>query len=637
MRNVDDMGYIVSIDTGGTFTDGIIVGNGKGIVKLKVDTTPHDLTVCFMECIKKSSEKLGYEDISNFLENTDVIKWSSTIASNIVAEKKGPKIGLITSQDLKEDVLSSPIMQLLKKENVFFIKKPVNSEEILKVLKKLLENGVRRICIALNNSFYDSSDEETIKRIIEEQYPDHYLGYVPILLGSDICKHPDSMTRIHYSVLNSYVHGPMAASLFKAEDQLMSYGFDRPILIGHINGGVARIAKTKPVDTIESGPIFGIHASAYFAEIYNIQNAVTIDIGGTTTKIGYIKDGKPATNKEPEIFGIPIKIPLVDLQSIALGGGSVVKVKNGSLTIGPESQGAFPGPACYGLGGDKATLTDALLLAGYLDPEYFAGGARKLLVDESKLVFREISENLGLDLEETLHTVIEKAYNMVSEVIKPVIGEKALFAFGGNGGLFGCAVAEMIGSEKVLIFSLSSVFSAFGCAIADIMHSYEYVLSSNSDEMDEKVLRELYQEALRDMEGEGLDVSKVNVVLEIETEEGQILEVPYSQDFSKIKRSMDAKTFEIARLKAYYPSPKPILQKYEYEGEEPIKASKGFRDILWKGEWTRAKIYDWDLLKTGNVVEGPAILESADTTYLIPEGWNVRVDEYRNGVVEVIR
>jgi N-methylhydantoinase A/oxoprolinase/acetone carboxylase beta subunit len=152
------------------------------------------------------------------------------------------------------------------------------------------------------------------------------LGSVPILTGEDICKHPDDMTRTHAALLNTYVHGPMAISLFKEEDYLREKGYTKPLPIGHIDGGVSRVSKTKPIDTIESGPIFGIHGSVHFSKIYGLDKVITLDVGGTTSKIGWILDGSPITSTESTIFGIPLKIPLISLSSIALGGGTVVKL-----------------------------------------------------------------------------------------------------------------------------------------------------------------------------------------------------------------------------------------------------------------------------------------------------------------------
>lgn len=257
------MGFTIDIDTGGTFTDGLFT-NGAEIKRVKVDSTPHDLTVSWLKCMEEGAEKFGFSYLPDFLEEVDIVRWSNTVASNVIAERKGPKMGLFVTEGNKQTLYSTsgenPVLgHLIEAGNIDTVSQPVNTEELLIKLKELLEGGVRRICISLKDAL-KNDDEATIKDIIEEQFPDHYLGHVPLLLGGDICKHPDDMTRTHKALLNSYVHGPLAQSMYKAEDELRNQGYLKPLLLGHTDGGVTRVSKTKPVDTIESGPIFGIHA-----------------------------------------------------------------------------------------------------------------------------------------------------------------------------------------------------------------------------------------------------------------------------------------------------------------------------------------------------------------------------------------
>ena len=192
--------------------------------------------------------------------------------------------------------------------------------------RKLLESGVRRICVSLKDSHRDPRREIAIKRIIDQQYPDHFLGSVPVLAGSDISKSAEDRTRTYSALINTYTHGALAATLFKAEDELReTAGYTGTFLVSHINGGVAGIAKTKAIDTIESGPMLGIHGSAYLAKAYGFNEVIAMDIGGTTAKISVLRNGEPIYRKPSDFFGIPVGISLPDLHSIALGGGSIVK------------------------------------------------------------------------------------------------------------------------------------------------------------------------------------------------------------------------------------------------------------------------------------------------------------------------
>lgn len=284
----------MDIDIGGTMTDGLF-SDGNTLVPVKVETTPHDFTVCFFDCLREGAKNCGYDDLAQFLSQVKVIRWSSTIATNVLAEGKGPKLGLLISEghasDLYGSLTSPAVPKVIQPEHIVPVSDSLSEEEILLKVRGLLEKGVRRICISLKGAYEDPRAEQRIKSLIEEQFPDHYLGAVPVLLGSDILHHPDDQTRTHLALINSYVHTPLAVSLFKAEDDLMhQYGYRKPVYIGHVNGGVARVAKTKGVDTTESGPVFGLQAAAYFAKQYALDKVITLDVGGTTTKLGLILD-----------------------------------------------------------------------------------------------------------------------------------------------------------------------------------------------------------------------------------------------------------------------------------------------------------------------------------------------------------
>ena len=213
--------FSVDIDVGGTLTDGIF-GDGTRLVCAKVDSTPHDLTVCLFDCLTQGATQLGYPDLADFLEQVELLRWSTTLTSNVLAELRGPKIGLIVikghERDLYGDRRCSPALhRIVDEKNVLGIA-GTNSSEIVAAVRSLLESGVRRICISLQGALQNSEEEQRIKRAIDEQYPDHYLGSVPVLTGSDICQSPDDMTRTHCALINAYTHSALASTLFKAED-----------------------------------------------------------------------------------------------------------------------------------------------------------------------------------------------------------------------------------------------------------------------------------------------------------------------------------------------------------------------------------------------------------------------------------
>ncbi len=660
--------YTVDIDTGGTYTDGLFSGEKK-LTWVKVDTTPHDLTIAFSQCLEEGSQKLGFKNITDFLDQVDIIRWSSTVASNVLAEKTGPRLGLFVVKGSEDSLYSSTVPNpsigfLIDRANIIGLSQPVDTTELLKELKGLLEQGVRRMCICLKGSFYDNRDELQIKNIITEQYSEHYLGSVPVLTGEEICKHPDDMTRTHMALLNAYVHGPMASSLFKQEDELREKGYILPLLIGHIDGGVARVSKTTPLHTIEAGPIFGIHGAAYFARMYNLKKVITLDVGGTTSKIGLIIDGRPVTSTANAIFNIPLNIPLITLNSLALGGGTIARAGSASkIKLGPKSMGSYPGPACYDLGGTEATLTDALLILKYFDPDYYAGGTRKLNVTKATQVIQDrVAKPLGTDLVKAAYGIMDEALRLIADEIKKLIEktrtdpkEFALFAFGGNGGIFGCNIAEKIGANQVYIFSVGPVFSAFGASTADISHTYEYAPFVSLEDFKglRKIVSQLRDEALRDMKGEGLELAKVKISLDLEISAGEnppvLVESHYldfdSEDDVEIVRGLftkkalfdcgrDKLVVELLRLRAHYPSPGYEPAVFQIEGPGSEGTIKHQRDIFWADRLLSTNVYDWDLLKSGNIVSGPAIIEATDTTHLVPIGWELKVDKYKNGLIK---
>lgn len=663
------MGYTVDIDTGGTFTDGLFT-DGREIRRAKVDTTPHDLTVSWIKCMQEGAQKFGFTDLRAFLEQVDIVRWSNTTATNIVAERKGPKLGLFVTGGYEKTLYSalskSPVFgQLIEESNVRGVADPLDPNELVIQLKELLEQGVRRICISLKDGLKDLEKEIRIKEIFEEQYPDHYLGNVPFLIAGDLCKHPDDMTRTHMALLNSYVHGPMAQTMFKAEDELRESGFSKPLLLGHTNGGVARVAKTKPVDTIESGPIFGIHAGAYWANLYQLKNVITLDVGGTTSKIGLVKDFRPAITRAAGILGVPLSQPMLDLMSIALGGGTAAKAVNGDIQLGPESMGAYPGPACYDIGGTEATLTDAYLLQGFLNPEYFAGGTKKIYGERAEKIIQEkLGNPLGIDAHVAAYEISSRATMMIADELTDLIKRTGvspdnytLFAFGGNGSIVGCEAAKKAGIEKVYLFSLGSVLSAFGSSVADISHTYEYspfVPASESKKLADIVMR-LMEDARRDMEGEGFDLGKVEAELEFslyskkdphnpiesicpwivgKVEDQRLIEmIEGCIKDAQAGSSIPDQIVEILRLRARAVIPKIEPFEYKGAGKDPRAALKGERIIRRGEEEVPSNIYEWDEIQPGNVISGPAIIEGTDTTYAVPRGWELVMDSFRNGLL----
>ena len=650
------MGFTVDVDIGGTLTDGLFSDGGRAEV-VKVDTTPHDFTVCFFDCLREGSRRFGYDDLEAFLREVEVTRWSSTIATNVVAERKGPRVGLLLSPGAAKTLYGSdpsPAIGFLVQPDHLAEVDPLTEDEVLSAVRGLLERGVRRICISLAGAFEDPSAEQQARRWIESRFPDHYLGSVPVLLGSDMVSTADDRTRTHLALINAYVHTPLASALFKAEDEMLSAKYRRPLYIGHVNGGVARIAKTKGVDTTESGPVFGLAASAWFANTYGIDQALSLDVGGTTTKLGVIQEGRPLVNEKGDLFGIPLDIPWVALRSAAVGGGSVVSLADGKVRLGPESMGAYPGPAAYGFGSDRATLVDALLVAGMMNPDRFLGGRRRLRTELAEAALgAAVAGPLGVDIDRAAQLVLDTATDTIGSVVRDLVGAQAgqaqLFAFGGNGANLAAAVAQAIGTERAVVFRLGPVFSAFGSSVSQVKHVAE-AWPSGAEAADPEALNALIDRlrgrVLLDVAGEGFDPKDVTVEVELmvdgkRTSVGQSpTDIARALSIEGDDRSgggvaVTARPVEQVTVTATAP-----VARYEpprVDGKTHVPSASVTRAVLFAGGREEAGIYDWDRLEAGARIKGPAVLEGAANTCTVPPAWELEVDGYGNGVLRRTR
>ncbi len=627
--------YTVDIDIGGTLTDGLF-GDGTQVHAVKVDTTPHDFTRCFFDCLREGARRMGYADLASFLAHVAVLRWSATIATNVLAERKGPRIGLLTTPGQLDG--SPAIGTVIAPANVVEIADGASDEDLLTAIRGLLEQGVRRVCVSFAGAFGDDSREQHVKRLINDAFPDHYLGAVPVLLASEVCRHPDDTTRAHMALINAYVHTPLAVALFKAEDELLAdHGYRRPVYIGHINGGVARVAKTKGIDTTESSPYFGLSACAYFARRYGLDRILALDVGGTTAKLGVIRDGQLVTADHGELFGIPLQTPWPLLRSAAVGGGSVARVEDGAVRLGPESMGAYPGPACYDLGSERATLTDAFLVLGQLDPEGFLGGKRTLSVERARAaIANDVAQPLGIDVDAAAARIVAHGVDLVAAVAEELLDERAgytLFCFGGNGGNFAVPMAERLGMERAVVFQLGPILSAFGSSVADVCHVLEEFpytqVANGADEAIGPLVEGLRRTVVRDLEGEGFRARDATLRAEL----------TFAHQGGSEIVTVDAERAAVTHALEHAPDVS-LLERVAVRGTvsvprfDPALVTGDGRAAESFGERAGARLFHWGDLRPGTAIDGPAVLESDTNTCAIPAGWRLRADEFTNGVLE---
>ena len=681
------MEFSIDIDTGGTFTDGFVRGDGR-VELVKVDTTPHDLTLCFMECIEEAARRLDYQYASQLLVQSNTLRLSTTVGTNALIQASGPKLGLLVTRGVGENAYApagtnnAAVDFIIPRDMIIGVDEEVNESgisvsapqdsQVLNGVKDLLERGARRIVVSLQRAPLNPVNERRCREIILADYPSHYLGSVPLLLSTEISSELDDQYRTNAALIDAYIHQEMAHYLYKADEDVRNRRYKWPLLIVHTTGGVARVAKTKAIDTCDSGPAAGLLGAAYIARLYGIRNVVTVDVGGTSTDIGLIAGGEPCYTTEKKMSGVPVRERIIETISIGGGGSSIAKLygKAGQLKVGPESAGSIPGPACYGLGGADATVADAWVTLGYIDPDYFLGGRRKLDAAQAKAVVKEhVADPLNMTVEHVADAIVKEMSSQSAQSVREFISNKGIeakdvtmFAFGGAGGLACSSVAKAVGIPRIYLFPFGSQFCAFGSSCTDLLHNYSVAksIALNAGCTDttvqefNRVVQEMTDDAYFDMEGEGFEKGKVSLLLELvmtserspsltvirwlpvllggKKDVGALLDLYQAETASGVA---DDRVFvKELKLKASCPLTHPQFPSYTPVGESPQKALKGKRAAYWDGEYQDAQVYEQGLLKCGNIVRGLAIIESADTTILVPPGSRYLVDKYLNGVME---
>jgi len=668
----------IDIDTGGTHTDGFLTCDGRWAV-VKVETTPHDLTLCFQNCIAQGAIALEYASLRDMLRDTAVIRFSTTIGTNTLIQHRGPKLGLVVTRGREESLsrfLVSPDMVLGLAETMGGngeTRHPPRIEEVRTAVHTLLRKGARMIVVSLHDSWRGNDHERLVREMIYQDYPEHTLGAVPTLLSSEVSVRPEPVSRTATSLLNAYVHREMAQSLYKTDDWLRREGFSYPLLVVHADGGVARVSKTRAIDTLNSGPAAGAHGSSFWSKLYNLPRVISLDMGGTTTDLCVI-DGHHVHHQFGAVLeGIPIDSPVVDIGGIGAGGGSIARVVPGEgLKVGPASAGALPGPASYGLGGVEPTTTDANLILGFLDPGYFLGGRRTLDPELAVSALETVARPLSCEVLEAARRVKARLEEDVGDAAREFAGarrlapaESVLFAFGGGGGCHACGIAEAAGISTIYTFAVNPVFCAFGSSRMDVVHVYETGVELSlfegsrwdSEKFNGPVAR-MQERGAIDMRGEGFsrEALRFHLKLEIHGKDGEPVMIPapvlhpeagYPVEGPALAVLGDPREFvrsvreaggirdgviRVLRLEASVSIPhfEPVAQ--DNAGADCAAARKGERRVLWPAGDRETPIFDHERLRCGNRIAGPAVIESPFTTYAVAPGWTFEMDRYGNGV-----
>lgn len=670
------MGFTVDIDTGGTFTDGFIT-RGDESRTVKTPTTPHDLTVCFMECIKAAAQAFELP-LVDFLNDTDIIRFSNTIGTNSIIQRDGPKIGLLVSagheglaptqdHDGKRPLVA-PDMVVAIREEVFEdgrVHKSPDAASVLEAAQSLIDRGARCLVVALGHADVNPTNERAIRDIIKREYPRYYLGSVPVFLSSDIIQRSGYRERINTAVLNAYIHGKLTRLLYKAGEDLRRQHYRGQLFIGHNNGAVARVAKTRAINTYNSGPAAGLLGAKEIGALYSARCVLSGDMGGTSFDIGHVIDGEPSQALRPDVEGFACNLPMLAIRALGAGGGSIAEVRNGVLQVGPQSAGALPGPACFGLGGKQATVTDANLVLGWLDPDYFLGGAKKLDLAKARAAIEaDVAKPLDVSVEEAAWLIKEKVEANVGIELRQLRdgmgphSEPMFVVYGGAGPLHSCEIARHADIATLVVTPFSAVFSAFSSSLMDVGHVYYRRLDMELHaDFDATTLRQTVEElrarAALDMRGEGFAAESVEWMLELIVQAGNaeaLLAAPLDfharlDDVRALMRRAAAglavpagTPITLATLGVFGKAPVPHYRPRQVPvATMAVDAARSGARSIYLGQargTADIPVYDRERMGNGHAVAGPAIVESRQTTMVIPDGWRLRVDAYDNALIE---
>ncbi len=613
-------GLLVNIDNGGTLTD-ICVLRGAEVFRTKTLTTPDDLSRCLFEGLRKVSREIyGAEDLQRLLLDTDYIRYSTTQGTNALVERKGPLLGLILLGDIDTDSIarqgSELFAALVGNRVVRLAAGQTDEKSAVAAVNQLTAAGANRLVVVGQGA---REDEQALKSLLLRKFPPQMLGAVPILYAHEIAPDADAARVAWTAIFNAFLHPAMEHFLYNAEHQLRELKSQRPLLIFRNDGQAARVARTIAVKTYSSGPRGGAEGTIALARHYNLPHVISLDVGGTTSDIGVITNGLIRHQHRGVIEGVPTSFPLCELTSLGVGGGSIIRAENGGIRVGPESTGGAPGPACFGLGGEAATITDALLVTGLLDPGSYFGGEMQLDVERArKAIANNVGDPLGISVDEAAARMEAAWVEKVAAGIRntgAIDANTALAAFGGGGPMLICKIAEAAGISTVLIPGLAAVFSAYGIGFSDIGHQYELPLTALADL--ESVQAELLEQARRGIFAEGfaledcqqswiLAVSSAAGEVDIELDGDGLPEVPDDASLSVRLR--------VTRVISH------ALMHAQFERDVAAKPSAE-REVIVAGAQQSLPLFRVGDLPDGSTADGPAVLEEDFFTARIDAGW----------------
>lgn len=688
------MRYAIGIDIGGTFTDFSIVDQDGEVTFWKEASTPKSPDLAVRQGLENLAAAKGLT-LERFLGGVTRVVHGSTIATNMIIQRNGPKTGLVCTEGFR-DVLYFRDGYKPERYNINlarwadFVPRdlrvavtervdykgeavvPLDEKSAVGAIATLKREAVESVAVSFLWSMTNPDHERRFRQILERELPG-----VPVVLSSDVLPVIGEWERTCCTVLSAYILPRISDYLLDLQQYLAVHGLRGPLLVMQLNGGSSTVANVvkKPIYALHSGPCAAPAAALYCATREGINNVLSVDMGGTSFDVCLVSDGTPTVTRELRVEDIPVGVAAVDTHSIGAGGGSIAWIdKGGALQVGPHSAGAEPGPACYAQGGTHATVTDANVVLGYINPDYFLGGRRKIDPDRSrKAVEEHVAAPLGLSVPAAAHGIFRIVNTNMVNAMRVVSVERgidprgyALVIGGGAGAIHGGMLAEELELKKVIIPRYAGVFCSYGMIVTDVKHDYVKTLAANTETMSfdvvNGVFEELEREALADLLAEGFSPAEVtiarfadakypNQVHELtiplpsrgRLDEGHRVEI--AKTFHDLHERMFSYSVRESSVDLYHwritatgkiPAT-PVKEHTDRSGPDPSGASKGTRAVYFAAleGYRQTELYDGARLRYGMIVKGPAVVEEENTTVVVFPGQSLGVNRFGDYILQI--
>lgn len=666
----------IGIDVGGTFTDLVAVDESGRLIHAKTPSTPSDQSLGVLEGLTRLAEAMGLAREA-LLARTERIVHGTTVATNALLERKGAKVGLLTTEghrdvlemreglkDDRYDLRQPPPEPLVPRRLRLGVRErlradgrieiPLDPASLRAAIEILRAERVESVAVCYLHAWRDPRHEQATRAVLAE-----LMAGVPVSLSSEVWPQIKEFERVSTTVVNAYVQPALARYLGRLEERLRAAGYRGPLLVMTSHGGLATVDEIVRLaaGAVLSGPAGGIAAAVQVARSMGTPDLVPFDMGGTSTDIALVRGGRAQVSSDRRFAGQRIALPSLDIVSIGAGGGSIARVDAGKiLHVGPESAGADPGPACYGRGGVHPTVTDADLLLGYLDPERFAGGRMRLDRTAAERAIGRLAHELGCTLEEAAAGIQRVIDAKMADGVRLVSERRgvdprgfALLAFGGAAGLHASAVARALGMSRIIVPQLASVLSAYGMLTSDLRIEVARSHIAETRALCAHELRALF--AALEEEGRAR-LARAGFTGSVRVHRSA--EMRYGEQIFEIAVDLDPIPFEapdlLERIAEAFHRRHEELYTYALRDREPVlvnarvavvgelrsipeepprpsgpPAAPIARRRIFEGGWREVPVFAMSALAPNQTIDGPALVESDTTTVLLRSGDRARV------------